>query len=129
LRESTGSVADVGTTVILRVRWLTPHPWPVKNKPSSNCSDRRPENRRAFLDHVCAGAPEVRQRVEELLLADERAGSFLERQLLISTADQMYTTSPSPEINPGRFEPGQVIANRFALPSWALVQALSYDEN
>jgi transposase InsO family protein len=33
--------------------------------------DRRPENRRAFLDRVCAGAPE---RLEELFLADEQAG-------------------------------------------------------
>ena len=46
--------------------------------------DRRPEDRRAFLDRVCAGAPELRQRVEELLLADEQAGSFLERKLRIS---------------------------------------------
>ena len=36
----------------------------------------KPEDRHAFLDRVCAGAPELRQRVEELLLADEQAGQL-----------------------------------------------------
>ena len=89
--------------------------------------DRRPEDRRAFLDRVCAGAPELRQRVEELLLADEQAGSFLERKLQIF-ADQSGATQSAVEINsglaeirdfsftpPGRFEPGQLIAGRFAV--------------
>src|SRR5215469_5126385 len=33
--------------------------------------NHKPEDRRAFLDGACAGAPELRQRVEKLLLADE----------------------------------------------------------
>jgi hypothetical protein len=90
--------------------------------------DRRPEDRRAFLDRVCAGAPELRQRVEELLLADEQAGSFLKRQLLICTADQSDATTPNLQtkdgrVDPrvfgplltGRFEPGQTIASRFSV--------------
>ena len=85
------------------------------------------EDRRAFLDRVCAGAPELRQRVEELLLADEQAGSFLERPL-ISAADQLDATQSTVEPNndraelrslgstpTGRFEPGQLIAGRFAV--------------
>jgi serine/threonine protein kinase/tetratricopeptide (TPR) repeat protein len=89
--------------------------------------DRRPEERHAFLDRACAGAPELRQRVEELLLADERAGSFLEKPLLISRADQ-GTSRSTVEFNSGRphssgfdpsstgrFEPGQTIADRFAI--------------
>ena len=40
--------------------------------------DRSPEDRRAFLDRVCVASPELRQRVDELLLANEQAGSFLE---------------------------------------------------
>jgi serine/threonine protein kinase len=90
--------------------------------------DRRPEDRRVFLDRVCAGSPELRQRVEELLLADERAGSFLERQLLISNANQSDATrstleatgdltnlgvfAPTPSC---RFKTGQLIAGRFAV--------------
>jgi serine/threonine protein kinase/tetratricopeptide (TPR) repeat protein len=88
--------------------------------------ERRPEDRSSFLDRVCAGAPEVRQRVEELLLADEQAGSFLNRQLLIRTADPSDAPVPNPEIRndradprvfgfTGRFEPGQTIASRFTV--------------
>ena len=77
--------------------------------------DRRPEDRRAFLDRVCAGAPELRQRVEELLLADEQAGSFLERKLLVSTAGQSYGAGSHLATTGGRFETGQMIAGRFAV--------------
>ena len=87
--------------------------------------DRSPEDRRAFLDHVCAGAPELRQRVYDLLLANEQAGSFLESKKLIFAADQSDTAglpetgSGSPHISvppsAGRFEPGQMIAGRFAV--------------
>ena len=51
--------------------------------------DQRPEDRRAFLDRACAGAPEIRRRVEELLLADEEAGSFLEEPFLTSLCRQV----------------------------------------
>ncbi len=77
--------------------------------------DRRPEDRRAFLDQVCAGAPELRQRVEELLLADEQAGSFLERKLLVSASDQSYGARAVLETTGGRFKTGQIIAGRFAV--------------
>ena len=90
--------------------------------------DRRPEDRRAFLDRACAGAPELKQRVEELLLADERAGSFLERPLPDSPAARPETPEPNLEGNGGsadhgafgsvpasRFEPGKTIAGRFAV--------------
>ena len=89
--------------------------------------DRSPEDRRAFLDRVCAGAPELRQRVDELLLANEQAGSFLESKKPIFAAGQSDTTR-LPETNGGRanprifgsppigrFEPGQMIAGRFAV--------------
>jgi len=90
--------------------------------------ERRPEDRHAFLDRVCAGAPELRKRVEELLLADEQAGSFLNGQLLMRTADQSFPTTPNLETaaggagrsvsgppSTGRFEPGQTIASRFSV--------------
>jgi eukaryotic-like serine/threonine-protein kinase len=90
--------------------------------------DRRPEDRRAFLDRVCAGTPELRQRIEALLLADERAGSFLEGQLQISDVTASGTTRSALETNRDptnlgistptsscRFETGQLIAGRFAV--------------
>src|SRR6476646_7599189 len=36
------------------------------------------EKRAAFLDEVCRGDLDLQQRVQSLLTADERAGSFLE---------------------------------------------------
>lgn len=88
--------------------------------------DQRPEDRSAFLDRACAGAPELRRRVEELLLADEEAGSFLEEPLIKTLADQGAETVPTEGINDarvmpggfnaaGRFDPGQVIADRFTV--------------
>ena len=88
--------------------------------------NHKPEDRRAFLDRVCAGAPELRQRVEELLLADEQAGSFLQKQIL-TFADQPAATlsqaanntraNPSTLCPPpaGQFGPGQTIAGRFVV--------------
>src|ERR1700679_779698 len=87
--------------------------------------ERRPEDRRAFLERVCAGAPELRQRVEELLLADEQAGSFLERKSQIfahssdlteSAVESMGDHAEIRAMGPlptGRFQPGQAIAARF----------------
>jgi eukaryotic-like serine/threonine-protein kinase len=88
--------------------------------------DRSPEDRRAFLDRVCAGAPDLRQRVEDLLLANDQAGSFLASQKLIFAADQSDITRPgssgdranppvSDHASAGRFEPGQKIAGRFTV--------------
>jgi serine/threonine protein kinase/tetratricopeptide (TPR) repeat protein len=36
------------------------------------------EERRAYLDRICEGAPDLRQKVEALLAAFQQAGSFLE---------------------------------------------------
>jgi eukaryotic-like serine/threonine-protein kinase len=89
--------------------------------------DHRPEDRRAFLDRACASAPELRQRVEELLLADEQAGNFLEQPFLVSLADRWDDTVPVEETSGarasigfksasvGRFDPGQTIADRFTV--------------
>ena len=51
-----------------------------------------PEDRRRFLDEVCAGRPDVRARVDGLLLADEQAGTFLEHPPL----DTVPTTTKRP---------------------------------
>jgi hypothetical protein len=39
------------------------------------------EQRRAFLDQACAGRPELRQQIEDLLRLQEQAGSFLEQRV------------------------------------------------
>ena len=44
--------------------------------------NQSPEERRAFLDEACHNAPELRRQVEELLLANQRLGSFLEQPAL-----------------------------------------------
>ncbi|MGA7158883.1 MAG: tetratricopeptide repeat protein [Acidobacteriaceae bacterium] len=89
--------------------------------------DRRPEDRRDFLDRACAGAPELRHQIEELLLADEQAGSFLEKKIGFFgnrenlTRSVMRTNSSDAEtmdikfVQTGRFEPGQTIADRFVV--------------
>ena len=65
-----------------------------------------PEERLAYLDHACPDSPETRELVKMLLLADQRAGSFLETPLL--------SRSDTSENEPAStFEPGSTIAGRF----------------
>ena len=87
----------------------------------------RPEDRRDFLDRACAGAPELRQRVEELLLADAQAGGFPGRvprtfadpsDLTVSAVETTGGHGDFGDATPGpigRFEPGQAIASRFVV--------------
>jgi eukaryotic-like serine/threonine-protein kinase len=65
-----------------------------------------PEERLAYLDHACPESPEVRDLVKMLLLADERAGNFLETPLLSTPDTSSQETSPS-------FDSGHTIAGRF----------------
>lgn len=89
--------------------------------------DYSPEERRAFLDRACTNAPELRRMVEELLLEDDRAGSFLERPIFAGSPDGSGVTSPVSESSSdpssgssnsargGRFRPGDIIASRFTV--------------
>jgi serine/threonine protein kinase len=72
-----------------------------------------PAARSAFLDQVCAHDPELRRRIEELLLKDERAGSFLKVPLF--TPDATGTVSALHPAPVGRFQAGQLIACRFMI--------------
>jgi WD40 repeat protein/serine/threonine protein kinase len=45
-----------------------------------------PAQRQAFLDEACAGQPELRQQVEDLLRLHEGAGSFLDKPVAASAA-------------------------------------------
>src|SRR5262249_19517283 len=51
-----------------------------------------PARRQAYLDGACAGHPELRRQVEQLLLLHEGAGSFLERPVADAPA-----TGPRPD--------------------------------
>ncbi len=85
--------------------------------------DLEPAERPVFLDRACANAPGLRRVVEELLLEDQRAGSFLNKPLF-DPVDSALTTEilpvsngsryPSPPIAP-RFGPGELIAGRFTV--------------
>jgi serine/threonine protein kinase len=72
------------------------------------------ERRSAFLDQACRDIPELRRRVEQLLEQDQQAGSFLGKPAFIpdgNTAQTAASTMPGP----GRFQAGQLIADRFAI--------------
>ncbi|MGC1965289.1 MAG: bifunctional serine/threonine-protein kinase/formylglycine-generating enzyme family protein, partial [Candidatus Acidiferrales bacterium] len=55
--------------------------------------DLPPERRSAFLDQACREAPELRRFVEELLLENQRAGSFLAQPLLSPFGKSAATAS------------------------------------
>ena len=55
------------------------------------------EEQAAYLDRACAGDAELRRRVEKLLNAHFRAGSFLEspvRHLVATVAERPITERP-----------------------------------
>jgi tetratricopeptide (TPR) repeat protein/tRNA A-37 threonylcarbamoyl transferase component Bud32 len=64
--------------------------------------------RRAFLDEACAGDDGLRERVEKLLAADERARGILDRTLC--APPQMEAFRPEPTL-----AAGQAFAGRFVL--------------
>ena len=49
-----------------------------------------PAERQAYLDRVCADAPELRRRVEGMLQAYDRAGSVLEPPAIIDAVTGPY---------------------------------------
>ena len=62
--------------------------------------DLPPERRAAFLDQACHEAPELRRLVEELLIQNDRAGSFLARPLFTPHSQ----SDPSAGSFPTRFQ-------------------------
>jgi len=59
--------------------------------------DLRPEERGAFLDEACARDPELRSRLDALLRADERAGTFLEAPALEQSAPLVAAMYEDPQ--------------------------------
>ena len=72
-----------------------------------------PESRSAFLDRVCGHDAELRRHLEQLLLKDARAGSFLAGPAFTPDGTQTQTALGPPAT--GRFRSGQLIAGRFAI--------------
>ena len=55
-----------------------------------------PEARRAFLDAACRDEPELKHLVEQLLMEDERAGSFLKEPLFDLSTNTGFQTDAIP---------------------------------
>jgi eukaryotic-like serine/threonine-protein kinase len=66
--------------------------------------DMPPEKRAAFLNQACHDAPELRQIVEELLLENDRAGSFMAEPLVTPQGGSKSSaggTETSRQLSPG----------------------------
>src|SRR5271156_765388 len=74
--------------------------------------DLPPERRPAFLDRACRDAPELRRLVEQLLLQDQRARSFLLNPAFTAESKATQATATLRDES-ARFRPAQLIANRF----------------
>src|SRR6516164_1621183 len=61
-----------------------------------------PQECAAYLDLACAGNPDLRLRVEKMLAAQAKAGSFLEQlaQSPVATIDDPITQRPGTIIGP-----------------------------
>ena len=72
--------------------------------------DMEPEARRAFLDAACHDDPALKHLVEQLLVKDERAGSFLNKPLFdFSTKAGIHTDAML--LTPGsRLGPYEILA-------------------
>jgi serine/threonine protein kinase len=78
--------------------------------------DMEPGARGAFLDAACRDEPELKHLVEQLLMEDERAGSFLKKSLFnFSKTTGMTAPRASTDTTAAsaRFEAGDMIAGRF----------------
>jgi eukaryotic-like serine/threonine-protein kinase len=69
-----------------------------------------PEARRAFLDGACRDDPELRHLVEQLLMEDERAGSFFEKPLVDFSTTAGIHSDAMPLIPGSRLGPYEILA-------------------
>jgi serine/threonine protein kinase len=82
----------------------------------------KPEERAAFLQQACDRDTELLQTVEALLVEDANAGSLLEHppfalltQAMMCPGETLTATEALLLPSPGRFEPGQVLLDRFVI--------------
>jgi serine/threonine protein kinase len=88
------------------------NPEPSAEELFGQALDLPPEARSAFLDQACRDAPELRPLIEELLRENQRAGSFLAAPLFKTDGNSTIAAISDPAAS-ARFQPGQLIANRF----------------
>jgi len=84
-----------------------------------------PERRSAFLDQACRDTPELRSLVEHLLEKHQRGGDFLVDPAFTPDGNAALTAA-STAVTPGRFQAGQLIADRFAI-ELTVAAAASHD--
>ena len=72
--------------------------------------DMAPEARRAFLDAACHDEPELKHLVEQLLMEEERAGSFLKEPLFDLSTKAGNRTEATPLIRGTRLGPYEILA-------------------
>jgi tRNA A-37 threonylcarbamoyl transferase component Bud32/tetratricopeptide (TPR) repeat protein len=65
---------------------MTPEKWQQVYQLFNSALERDAEERDAFLDAACRDNPSLRVAVENLIVADERAGGFLREPLLVGLA-------------------------------------------
>ena len=71
--------------------------------------DMKPEARRVFLDAACHGEPELKHLIEQLLMDDERAGSFLEKPPLDFSTTAGNHTDATPLTRGTRLGPYEIL--------------------
>ena len=74
------------------------------------------EQRLAFLDQACRGAPDLRRLVDGLLVENQRMGSFLAQPLFTpegKSSSSYEPTAAALPVSSARFQSGQLIADRF----------------
>jgi eukaryotic-like serine/threonine-protein kinase len=85
-----------------------PDRWPSIAPILQEALELPPERRAAFLDGACAGDPDLRREIDELLRADERAGAFLDAPVDLAAvvtpdeADGDVSTAAGTTIGPYR---------------------------
>ena len=68
---------------------MNPERWQQIDKLLDEALDRPPEGRKAFLEQACGGDEDLRWQVEALLVAHQKAGSFVETPALDLAARAM----------------------------------------
>jgi serine/threonine protein kinase len=89
-------------------------PGPTAEELFAEALELPPERRAAFLDQACRDTPDLRLVVERLLEKHQRAGRFLVDPAF-SPDGNAAQTAASTAASPGRFQVGQLIADRFAI--------------
>src|SRR5437773_7026488 len=76
---------------------MKPERWQQLDTLFHSVLERQPENRAAFLEEACSGDELLRKQVEALLVAHEKAGSFIENQAFEVEAQALAVQEAKPK--------------------------------